>query len=59
MDALPLINDLGIPLRIGFDDMFAVPIFGDLICGLISTYQIYLTSLLGPSKSTMIKMVSG
>lgn len=57
LDALPIISDLGINLRIGLDDILAVPVVGDLITGLISVYQIWLATLLGPPRMVIYRMV--
>ncbi|TIB37146.1 hypothetical protein E3P86_02292 [Wallemia ichthyophaga] len=57
LDALPIISDLGINVRIGLDDLLAIPILGDLITGLISIYQIWLASLLGPPRMVVYRMV--
>lgn len=56
LDALPIINDLGINVRIGLDDILAVPVMGDIITGMISIFQIYLATLLGPPKMVIYKM---
>ena len=48
MDAAPLLTDLGLPFRAGLDDIISlVPLWGDIVSGILGLYQVWLSFLFG------------
>ncbi|KAJ9115274.1 hypothetical protein QFC20_001141 [Naganishia adeliensis] len=48
LDAAPLLTDLGLPFKVGIDDIVSlVPIYGDVIAGILQLYQVFLSFLFG------------
>ncbi|KAK8853364.1 hypothetical protein IAR55_004068 [Kwoniella newhampshirensis] len=48
LDASPLLADLGLPFRAGLDDIISlVPIYGDILSGILQLYQVWLCFIFG------------
>ncbi|KAJ9095603.1 hypothetical protein QFC21_005474 [Naganishia friedmannii] len=48
MDANPLLTDLGLPFKVGIDDIVSlVPFYGDLVSAVLQLYQVFLSFLFG------------
>ncbi|EIW72184.1 hypothetical protein M231_01843 [Tremella mesenterica] len=48
LDAAPLLSDLGLPFRAGLDDIISlVPIYGDILSGVLQLYQVWLSFIYG------------
>lgn len=58
MDAAPLLTDLGLPFKVGIDDLVSlVPIYGDVIAGLLQLYQVLLSILFGIDYTVALTML--
>ncbi|WVQ84542.1 hypothetical protein IAT38_006696 [Cryptococcus sp. DSM 104549] len=54
LDAAPVLADLGLPFRAGLDDIISlVPLYGDLISGLLQLYQVWLCFVFGVPKNIL------
>ncbi|WVQ74347.1 hypothetical protein IAR50_003947 [Cryptococcus sp. DSM 104548] len=48
LDAAPVLADLGLPFRAGLDDIISlVPIYGDIVSGILQLYQVWLAFIFG------------
>ncbi|WWC72177.1 uncharacterized protein I206_106137 [Kwoniella pini CBS 10737] len=58
LDAAPVLADLGLPFRAGLDDIISlVPIYGDLLSGILQLYQVWLSFIFGVPKEILGYMV--
>ncbi|WWC64769.1 uncharacterized protein I303_107381 [Kwoniella dejecticola CBS 10117] len=58
LDAAPVLADLGLPFRAGLDDIISlVPIYGDLISGILQLYQVWLSFIFGVPKDILGYMI--
>ncbi|OXB35334.1 hypothetical protein J007_04960 [Cryptococcus neoformans] len=54
LDAAPLLADLGLPFRAGLDDVISlVPIYGDIISGILQLYQVWLCFIFGVPRTIL------
>ncbi|WVR09575.1 hypothetical protein IAU60_006645 [Kwoniella sp. DSM 27419] len=54
LDAAPVLADLGLPFRAGLDDLISlVPIYGDLLSGVLQLYQVWLAFVFGVPSSLL------
>ncbi len=59
LDAAPMLSDLGLPFRAGLDDIISlVPIWGDVLSGLMQLYQVWLAWIFGVPVDVCVRMVS-
>lgn len=59
MDAAPVLADAGLPFRAGLDDIISlVPLYGDIVSGVLQLYQVWLCWLFGVPLNVCIQMVS-
>ncbi|KAJ9103365.1 hypothetical protein QFC19_004464 [Naganishia cerealis] len=48
LDAAPLLTDLGLPFKVGIDDLVSlIPLYGDLASAILQLYQVFLSFLFG------------
>ncbi|WVW86337.1 hypothetical protein I302_108381 [Kwoniella bestiolae CBS 10118] len=58
LDAAPVLADLGLPFRAGLDDIISlVPIYGDLLSGVLQLYQVWLCFIFGVPRSILGYMI--
>ncbi|WRT70067.1 uncharacterized protein IL334_007061 [Kwoniella shivajii] len=58
LDAAPVLADLGLPFRAGLDDIISlVPIYGDLVSGILQLYQVWLSFIFGVPTNILGYMV--
>ncbi|ORY31667.1 hypothetical protein BCR39DRAFT_571208 [Naematelia encephala] len=58
LDASPLLADLGLPFRAGLDDIISlVPIYGDIVSGILQLYQVYLSFIFGVPAQILMYMI--
>lgn len=54
-----MLSDLGLPFRAGLDDIISlVPIWGDIVSGIMQLYQVWLAWLFGVPIDVCVRMVS-
>ncbi|WVN90912.1 uncharacterized protein L203_106157 [Cryptococcus depauperatus CBS 7841] len=54
LDAAPVLADFGLPFRAGLDDIISlVPIYGDIISGILQLYQVWLCFIFGVSRNVL------
>ncbi|WWC95203.1 hypothetical protein V866_002059 [Kwoniella sp. B9012] len=54
LDAAPVLADLGLPFRAGLDDIISlVPIYGDLLSGVLQLYQVWLCFIFGVPRNIL------
>ncbi|OCF34214.1 hypothetical protein I316_04165 [Kwoniella heveanensis BCC8398] len=54
LDAAPVLADLGLPFRAGLDDIISlVPVYGDIISGILQLYQVWLCFIFGVPRSIL------
>jgi hypothetical protein len=59
MDAAPALSDLGLPFRAGLDDIVSlVPLYGDIVSGLLQLYTVFLCWLFGVPIAVLVQMAS-
>jgi len=59
LDAAPVLSDLGLPFRAGLDDIISlVPLYGDIVSGILQLYQVFLCWLFGVPAQICGMMVS-
>ncbi|KLT42504.1 hypothetical protein CC85DRAFT_285413 [Cutaneotrichosporon oleaginosum] len=58
LDAAPMLSDLGLPFRAGLDDIISlVPIWGDIISGIMQLYQVWLAWIFGVPVEVCVRMI--
>ncbi|KAG8907928.1 hypothetical protein FRB99_001436, partial [Tulasnella sp. 403] len=58
LDAIPSLNQAGLPFRIGVDDIIsAFPVYGDLMGFVLSLYQVFLAWLFGVPRLILARMM--
>lgn len=54
-----MLADLGLPFRAGLDDIISlVPIYGDIVSGIMQLYQVWLAWIFGVPVDVCVRMVS-
>ncbi|GMK56782.1 hypothetical protein CspeluHIS016_0306220 [Cutaneotrichosporon spelunceum] len=58
LDAAPVLADLGLPFRAGLDDIISlVPLYGDIVSGLMQLYQVWLAWIFGVPVAVCVRMI--
>ncbi|BEI84254.1 hypothetical protein CcaverHIS002_0408580 [Cutaneotrichosporon cavernicola] len=58
LDAAPVLSDLGLPFRAGLDDIISlVPLYGDLVSGIMQLYQVWLAWIFGVPVAVCVRMI--
>ncbi|KAI9633753.1 uncharacterized protein MKK02DRAFT_38409 [Dioszegia hungarica] len=58
LDAAPVLADLGLPFKAGLDDVISlVPIYGDIVAGVLQLYQVWLSFVFGVPRNILGLMI--